>query len=342
MDTCGDSHRPFAGIVTIDNTGGKNTVFGKKQEYAKDLQERINSAESQIGLLQEKISQVDRQTQQILPCFESQIVAQSEMDKDLTEIVNHAYDTIAANDENGQALEQLAIEFTNMRSRMEEEEKETHKLQESISKQKGQVKTAVERSQACTEPMEQMRQLHEKITDSAQRMRSQITQMQHFSKDMSVLSLNSAIEAGRMGESGRQFIGAAEDVRQLSVAYEHAADAASKQLGELEGRIGQLESQLAALTKAHKDSSQSVAQISKSAAESDEIWKRNQMQAYVKKLAALTDQIKKISQSHDIIHVLQHQTLDQIEHIGESFVEEQEARKELERIFDQIVSCIHA
>lgn len=317
-------------------------MFGKKQEYAKDLQERINNAESQLGFLQEKISQVDRHTQQILPCFESQIVAQSEMDKDLTEIVNHAYDTIAANDENGQAFEQLAIEFTNMRSRMEEEEKETHKLQESMNKQKGQIKTAVERSQACTEPIEQIRQLHNKLADSAQRMRSQITQMQRFSKDMSVLSLSCAIEAGRMGESGRQFIGAAEDVRQLSGAYEHAAEAAGKQLGELEGRMEQLESQLAALTKAQKDVSQSVAQLCKNTAENDELWKRAQKQAYIKKLAALTEQIKKISQSHDTINVLQHQTLDEIEHIGESFVEEQEARKELEHIFDQIVSSIHA
>lgn len=317
-------------------------MFGKKQEYAKDLQERINNAQMQMKSLQETISQVDRQTQQILPCFESQIVAQSEMDKDLTEIVNHAYDTIAANDENGQAIEQLAIEFTNMRSRLEEEEKETQKLQESISKQKGQVKTAAECSRACTEPMDKIRQHHDKLADSAQRMRSQITQMQHFSKDMSVLSLNCALEAGRMGESGRQFIGAAEDVRQLSVAYEQAAEAVSRQLGELEGRIGQLESQMTALTKACKDSSQSVAQLSKCTAESEELWKRTQKQAYSKKLAALTDNLKNISQGHDTINVLQHQTLDEIEHIGESFVEEQEARKELERIFDQIVSCIHA
>lgn len=120
-------------------------MFGKKQEYTKELQDRIDQAESELESMQEKMRRAANGTQQMLPCFESQIVAQSEMDKELTKIVGFTHDTMAANHENEQALEQLAIEFTNVRAMLQDDETERNKIKESVHKQAKQADAAAEK-----------------------------------------------------------------------------------------------------------------------------------------------------------------------------------------------------
>jgi len=278
----------------------------------------------------------------MLPCFESQIIAQSEMDKDLTKIVSFTNDTMAANHENGQALEQLAIEFTNVRTMLQEDETERNKIKESVHKQVEQADTAVDKYKQCTELAEQIQKAREGLADNVGHMQNQLKQMAGLSKDMSVLSLNCAIEAGRMGESGRSFIAAAEDVRQMSCAYEQAAQSAAEQLAELERKIQEMEKQALGLAKGLSDGQSSITRLSKSILDQEKLCTNAVQRAVPKKMTALADCLKTMSQSHRTIGALQQQTLDEMEHIGKSFMEEQEARKELEEIASAITSCTHA
>lgn len=317
-------------------------MFGKKQEYTKELQERADQAETELASLQEKLRQTANGTQQMLPCFESQIVAQSEMDKQLTKIVGFTHDTMAANRENGQALEQLAIEFTNVRGMLQDDETQRNQIKESVQKQARQADAAAERNKQCVAFAEQIQKVQEGLAVDVERMKSQLKQMESFSKDMSVLSLNCAIEAGRLGESGRDFISAAEDVRQMSSAYEQAAQSASLLLSELEGHMLEMEKQSLELSKELSDGKTSIAHLSKNILENEELCEKSVQRAVPKKMSALTEYLKKMSQSQHDIGVLQQQTLDEMEHIGKSFMEEQEARKELEQIASEITSCVHA
>lgn len=316
-------------------------MFGKKQEYAKELQERINKAETELESCQEKMKQAANGAQQMLPCFESQIIAQSEMDKDLTKIVSFTQDTIEANHENGQALEQLAIEFTNVRAMLQDDEAERNKIKESVHKQVGQADTAAEKNKQCTAFADQIQKAGEGFAANVEHMQSRLKQMVDFSKDMGVLSLNCAIEAGRMGESGRNFVAAAEDVRQMSSAYEQAAQSALDQLAELESGIRELGKQALGLAKGLSEGQTSITHLSKSILNNEELCSQAVQRAVPKKMAVLTECLKKMSQSQHTIGVLQQQTLDQMEHIGKSFMEEQEARKELEEIASEITSCVH-
>ncbi len=173
-------------------------------------------------------------------------------------------------------------------------------------------------------------------------MREQVSLMAEYAKQMTVTSLNCAIEAGRMGEIGKSFIEASEDVRLLSSAYERAAAVAGRKLDDLEKRISQLETQTAALIKACKDNSLNITRLSKNISEQEEICERAAGRHYLEKAAAISDFLKKLSQKHDTIDSLQHQTLSDIERIGESFMNEQEARKELEHIVDQIIESMRS
>lgn len=317
-------------------------MFGKKQEYTKELEQKLNTTQSQMETLQAKIDQVGNNTQQILPYFESQIIAQSEMDQELTKIVSHAYDTIAAGSESSQLFEQFAIELTGMRGQLEEDEQGRIELQAAVHTQKEQADAVMDGSKQFTAVLQQVQETRAALLADAGEMHGQLRQMQEFSKQMSVLSLNCAIEAGRMGESGRQFIGAAEDVRQLANAYESAAQTVGQRLAGMETQIRRLEEQAGGMAKILKDSETSLSRLSKSISENEEQCIGAAKKELSKKVGALSDNLKKISQNNDTIHSLQDQTLSEIERIGQSFMDEQEARKELERIFEQIEAVIRS
>ena len=181
-------------------------MFGKKQELTKELENKLNHTQFELEGLKSRINRIHGHTQQILPLFETQIIAQSGMDKELTKVVSHAYDTIEEVDESTKVMEQLAMELTAMRGQLEDEEQDKKKLQENAHKQKEQLEAFVDGSRKMQEPVRTIQEVRESLTEDAQKMRSSLSQMLDYAKQMTVLSLNCAIEAGRMGESGRRVI----------------------------------------------------------------------------------------------------------------------------------------
>lgn len=312
-------------------------MFGKKQELTRELEEKLNMAQFQLEHVQIQLNSVQNYTQQMLPHFESQITAQGEMDKELTKVVNRAYETLEETGLSTKLLEQLAMELTSMRGQMEDEEQDKKKLQDVAGRQIEQMAAIVEENKNSMEPVTALQETKTALNNHAQSMQMEISHMLGYAKQMAVSSLNCAIEAGRMGDSGKGFVEASEDVRMLSSAYERAAQAVGRQLDDMEKRLRQLDEQVAALAKANKDTNGSISRLSKNITQQDEICTRAAERRYLEKAAAISEYVKKISQSTQQIDTLQHQTLSDIENIGTSFMNEQEARKGLETIVDQLI-----
>ncbi len=185
-------------------------------------------------------------------------------------------------------------------------------------------------------PAQALQQAQVQMAENIRRVYEVLGQMQDFSKQMSTLSLNCAIEAGRLGAGGRKFIDAAEDVRKLSSSYESAAKEVGSQMDEVRVQFEQMGKQVRELTEALKKDGQSVAHLSKIHAEAEDLCAQAAGQAYSEKALALTAILKKISQNHETIASLQRQSLSAIQLINASLRDEQEARKEMERIFDSM------
>lgn len=315
-------------------------MFGKKQELTRELEEKLNITQYQLDNVQMQLSTVQNYTQQMLPHFEAQITAQGAMDKELTKVVSQAYETLEETGENVSVLEQLAMELTSMRGQMEDEEQDKRKLQEVAGRQIEQMAVIVEENKNSIEPVTALQETKTALKNDTEAMHIEVDHMLDYAKQMTVSSLNCAIEAGRMGDCGKKFVEASEDVRLLSSAYERAAAAVSRQLDDMEKRIHQLEEQASALLKSNKDTNVSISRLSKNITQQDEICTRAAERHYLEKAAAISDYIKKISQNNQQIDALQHQTLSDIEQIGDSFMSEQEARKELEHIVDQLIGSM--
>ena len=88
-------------------------------------------------------------------------------------------------------------------------------------------------------------------------------QMKEQNKQMSVLSLNAAIEAGMLGEQGKLFVEAAESIREASVSYDSAIDAVKQELSEAKAEISALKEQVSHLVGLLKDNNVATTKLMK-------------------------------------------------------------------------------
>ena len=68
------------------------------------------------------------------------------------------------------------------------------------------------------------------LSNGMDEMRKMLEDVVEIGKQMGVLSLNAAVEAGRMGESGRKFVQAAEEVREMSDHYQQTTATLAQQM----------------------------------------------------------------------------------------------------------------
>ena len=77
--------------------------------------------------------------------------------------------------------------------------------------------------------------------------------MTEYSKQMSVLALNAAIEAGRLGDNGKLFVNAAEDVRVASNEYIDVIEQLKKEVEASNAQIDELQEQVSKLVSFFKE-----------------------------------------------------------------------------------------
>lgn len=119
----------------------------------------------------------------------------------------------------------------------------------------------VENNKHFTTPMKHISEAPQALREMRQALGERAERMEELSKTMGVLALNSAIEAGRMGESGTRFVTAAEQVRAYADDYEQEALALKDQLGEAEERIASLEEQVHHLNELLKENNISMGKL---------------------------------------------------------------------------------
>ena len=135
---------------------------------------------------------------------------------------------------------------------------------EHIRGQQERVMALVEENKHFTSPSKYLSELPVALHNENQEHRKKLAQMSDFSKQMGVLAVNAAIEAGRMGESGMQFVTAAEEVRQYAGNYEEALSEFRAELDASDKRISELEETIHHLVSLLKDNNVATGKLLKS------------------------------------------------------------------------------
>lgn len=155
---------------------------------------------------------------------------------------------------------------------------------ESVSRMKadidtltGQVKAQneeamqlVDGNKHFTSPSKYLSELPPNMRETNQKYSGHIGKMSEYCKQMGVLALNSAIEAGRLGDSGKAFVDTCEVIRTYATNYETEIGLMKEELAESNERIAYMEEQIRHLVSLLKENNIATAKLMKQCGETNE------------------------------------------------------------------------
>lgn len=225
-------------------TNWKQEIKDKEQEIA-SYQSQLEQAKQMLGKMSlmwidagQRVSEMER--------------SQRELERQLRQITS-AVEGISIESkhqlENNQRILRKAEELAERQESLKEEQEQAQEASGDIEEEKlvSLTKIIAPITAELSNGMDEMRRMLEDVVE--------------LGRQMGVLSLNAAVEAGRMGEGGMKFVEAAEEIRGMSDKYQQATSALAQQMqivgmkwqkskGEIEEVEGRLKQQYEQLEEA--------------------------------------------------------------------------------------------
>ena len=250
-------------------------MFGSKREKA--LEEELAAAQSESErrgrLLEEIAGQKDEITEQFLRLAASY----SQMEKDmgrLREQMHEMHELAESSLKTAGDIRNAIVEVNNGINTFEV----NHSVfMGEVKRQDEKIMDIVESNKHFTTPMKYISEFPVWLKEERDGHRERLERMAELSKHMSVLALNAAIEAGRMGESGSQFVVAAEEIRTFSDHYEHEAREFIEELTVSKERAAEFEEQSHHLNGLLKENNISMGRLYRDAAQNMAAYEGQQM-----------------------------------------------------------------
>lgn len=216
-----------------------NEAFAQIKEQRNEFGEKVNALEERRGQIYADLEQAERNTKHIIESASQNVQEEVEV---------------------MQALELLSVK-----------EKETaeayHQFLEEIKEQHAAITSLVEENKHFTTPSKYVTEAPAKIRNGYRSYEEKLSACTEKSKKMSVLALHAAIEAGRLGEAGKPFVEASEEIRKAALEYETSISAMQEELQAAQSSIDELEEFVFRLVSLIKESSVATSKIRKQSAE---------------------------------------------------------------------------
>lgn len=226
-------------------------MFGNKKN--KNIEDKsaevVMHIQEQAAILEANISQMEETNKRVVA--------------DLTHVHENSGDIVS------HAMLNVETESILLHSidKLKEEQKTAYenygKLCNSILAQLEAGTSLVEGNKHYTTPAKYISELPAQLRQKNMDYSSYLNQMSEFGKNMGVLALNSAIEAGRLGEQGKQFVAAAEEIRCNALNYEKTIAAMREEMEKSSLWIEEMEKVMHHLVALLKDSNMGATKLLK-------------------------------------------------------------------------------
>lgn len=233
-------------------------MFGNKKKLSQEEIQKLQDTLEEGRMLLEEISKQQE-------VFESdrEAIAQSQqhLSEDVEQAAQNSRDVI-------EYAKQNAAQATDLSSVLEEKALAAQKAFEEyrdicnqIEKQANGCCQAVEQNKHFTTPSKILGELTGELKNQNEAYLEELDSMGNYGKQMSVLSLNAAIEAGRMGDAARGFVGAAEEVRSYAKQYERSVTLLKEKIAYSSTKIDKLEENIHHIISLLKDNNVAITKL---------------------------------------------------------------------------------
>lgn len=310
-------------------------MFGGKRE--KELEEALRAARESEQQKQTAFEQITEQWDGILERFAHMTASRSQMERDIGQI-KMQLEHISALSENGsRAAGEVYGTLRELGNGVESFDANHTVFWGETKARNDKIMEIVENNKHFTTPMKYISKTAQQFSGEQEKLHERAARMMDLSKNMGVICLNSAIEAGRMGESGRSFVIAAEEVRVFAERYEQEAKELDRQLDAADARVAELEEQVHHLNELLKENNISMTKLLKDSMQSLAAYEAGQLNLREMISVASIGKADALYQSEEERYQSEMRILTQLGDIMEEMQEQKQSADELENICQSVV-----
>jgi len=299
-------------------------MFGnKKSKYEEQVKEVFTAISEKREVFETSVGEVE----EISTCMHSDVCQMMENTNDL---VNHAMLNVEEEsilihsmDDFSKELKQAADEYESLR--------------EALKEQLEAGTALVEDNKHYTTPAKYLTEVPNTIKEVCESYGQHLDEMAEHGKKMGVLALNAAIEAGRMGTSGKQFVDAAEEIRQTASSYEKAALSMKEELENSKEKIKELEEVVYHLVSLLKETNMGPARLMKKCQETNQLIQNSSTRDYSEDMILLRDKVIGMRNLDEEIAKIGERNKIQLSDIGEDILNQKKELAELESNISHLI-----
>ena len=253
-------------------------MFGnKKNKIEEQIRDVFSQVTEQRESFEQRVSQIEAEEKHIFADV-SQVL------ENTGELTNHAMYNI----EEESALIHSIDDFSrDLRVAAEEYSQVTELVRQEMET----ITELVEANKHFTSPSKYLTEVPMILKQTNESYEKQLSEMAEYGRQMGVMALNAAIEAGRMGEGAKQFVNAAEEIRQTALVYERAAVTMKEELVASQAKVSELEDTIHRLVGLLKDSNMGTARLLKKCQETNNVIKNASMRDFSDDMILMRDKV---------------------------------------------------
>lgn len=238
-------------------------AFAPIQEGRKEFEERVTSIEESEKQIYQDVCQVMENTNHLADYAMQNIEEESTL---IYKIDDLSKDLKTVADEYSQIIEMVKENYEG-------------------------VTNLVEENKHYTTPSKYLTEAPAKIRQEYQSYEDKVEEMAESARQMSVMAVNAAIEAGRMGVTGKPFVAVSEEIRQTALGYESTLLTMKEDIQEAKERINELEEVVLRLVSLIKDGNVGTTRLMKKSMELNKMAAESSMRDFSEDVMIIRDKV---------------------------------------------------
>lgn len=307
-------------------------MFGRNkisQEEIERLKNKINRDNAFFAEMEDQKDMFDASVAELAESYR-QVAA------DVAQISENMNNAITLASGNAEIENNLGVIVNDYRQRVQEKELQQQAADEGLHQLLDATTRLVDANKHFTTPSKYISEFPSNYKAQNQSCRENLDQMEEFGKQMGVLSLQAAIEAGRLGEDGRQFVEAAEDIRTYAANYDKVIAQTREQLEQSDERLNELEKQVHYLITLLKENNIAISKMMKlcqDAVNKADILSQNPL---TDDFIEIQNKMSMLRNADEEIVKSEERNRMQVDDLNEEFLAQQKNQKEIFRMIDPL------